>query len=852
MKLASAFMSLPVRFLPYTRRLFWVGIYFLSTSWLFLIPIVFVPNYWIGTTCVILGALFVTCCLRSGCKRVDAKLYLFLIPLSFCAIFIPFPYNVGFILTASGMSLIALVNYHPTLFLFGYGLILSGIVMVIQAGVFLPYQIFAARYHQIAFLTPLFDLLIKVVKRFGIEGTLQQGIPVIQIAGTAYELPVSWEKLGLYPLMNMLVGGSVILGLSASKRKCDCLFFICISYAILRYLGITFAFLVTQNGNLFWAKSVSMLSFLPLAFILCIFQPIDLDDTHFFTSSVPSTSKRDVLYAGVCGFVLTSALVGGIGFQDPGIRKGGSVLIDEKHSAWQPTTVEFDKYHYGKDSIYNYRSLRNYLESYYSVDINTLDLLSSKLLSRYDVLVIKTPTQSFLQDEIEAIVDFVRRGGGVWLISEHTDIFWISTSINPIAEQFGIRFRNDSTHDLISYGLSFYSPPKILPHVIVQRVPSFQFKTSCTIKAPFFSENVMIGYGLRAHPGDYSNPRFFGDIGGKTAHFEFGMFLQATAIKYGQGRVVAFSDSTSFCNYSLFTPGTAELVIGIMEWLNRKNKYGWIKQPLLALFVVAVSFACWLVIRRWLNFLASIVFFALLAMPISIFCFQWMNQTNYPMPKPRTSFVQVCFVQKHSSVQLPVSYPFRISEADYSTFFVWTQRLGWVPSVVTFLYEAIDKKADVIVLINPRESFTRNEILTIGDYIARGGKLLLLDGARPGESGISSKSTANEILTMFGMKIRFHEVKPSVIYDGEGRQLRMAKHAYTVEGGHPLLTLATGEAVLATRKRGAGIIAVMTDSVLFSTRELGGIWDTPNENQRSIAEIEFWMFSHVLGCKTTK
>ena len=129
-------------------------------------------------------------------------------------------------------------------------------------------------------------------------------------------------------------------------------------------------------------------------------------------------------------------------------------------------------------------------------------------MSNYDILIIKCPTKPFSQEEINAIVKFVHEGGGLWLIGDHTNVFGMNTYLNSISRKFGINFNYDSTNDLNTGFLSTYTTPKVLKHPILKGISSFDFMTSCSLKAPLLVEDVMIGYSLGAFPGDYSDKDF--------------------------------------------------------------------------------------------------------------------------------------------------------------------------------------------------------------------------------------------------------------------------------------------------------------------------------------------------------
>jgi hypothetical protein len=148
---------------------------------------------------------------------------------------------------------------------------------------------------------------------------------------------------------------------------------------------------------------------------------------------------------------------------------------------------------------------------------------------------------------VESIKAFVKKGGGLCLISDHTNVFGMSNFINPVAGSFGLRFRYEATYDLNSGNLTEYKRPAIMPHPIVQHMPPFLFGTSCTLEAPLTADSVITGYGLKSMYADYSQKNFFSDVPETPAmDFGLGRCSQARQGKglrlYGQHRVFELLD----------------------------------------------------------------------------------------------------------------------------------------------------------------------------------------------------------------------------------------------------------------------------------------------------------------------
>ena len=427
------------------------------------------------------------------------------------------------------------------------------------------------------------------------------------------------------------------------------------------------------------------------------------------------------------------------------------------------------------------------------------------------------------------------------MIGDHTNVFGTSTYINPLAKQFGLRFNYDATYDLKTGHLSIYKPPKLLPHPVAQYLPTFLFGTSCTLEAPLAAEEVIIGYGLKSLELDYSQKHFFSKLHYST-NMNFGLFLQSAALKYGKGRVLAFTDSTVFSNFWIFMPGKSELLLGSINWLNRKNYLpDNMNFTLLITGFLFIGTTCLLILKK--RGFAEGVFIILcsvfLSLPLAIHSFQSLNSNNYPLLKPHTKFTKVCFELENSDFFLPILGLVKRPERSYHTFYVWTQRLGYVPMAMPKLQDAL-KNGDVVIIINPTKSFTgikRNQIL---NYVNGGGKLILMDNS------FNKNSTANEILKVFDMRIDMNPSKSSFFNDPSGRKIPTTQQSASIEGGESVLFTENKDPILSLKRKGQGLVVVMADSMLFSDRMLGSTGTVPNSEQLKLYELEFWILKELI------
>jgi hypothetical protein len=826
---------------------------------------------------------------------------------------IPFPYNIPalFLVAATSLRSLALLlktkRSTEMISATSTSLFVCGLVLGLQAAVLPFFVLFASRFHRIDWLAPLLSTLFQML---GSSASQAHGDLFVQYADRVYSLIPSWEALGLYPALNILMGGFLFFSLMSMPRRSYVFLLLTLAiYMVMRYIGLVYALLELEKASVFWRVDVMTISILPLILFLSVLFKFPSREQVIQFHFLNRASVKPSLTFSVLLVVLCLSATGFFGFVDPGERKQGRILIDEKHSNWEWTTEEFNTTWYGERSTYNYYSLAQFLKYYYHVDQKAEDITDA-LLAEYDILFIKTPTEPFSETEIVAIKRFVERGGGLLLIGDHTNVFGITTNLNPLASQFGAAFRYDGQYD-VSGELSVYRRPVVLPHPVVQQMPAFMFATGCMLDAPLLAENAIIGYGIKSVYLDYSRPNFFPKDARNTETMEFGLFVQAAGIPFGKGRVFLFTDSTVWSNFYMFIPGKPELLLGIMEWLNRKNTFLVNAKPFFLLLTL-ISFAAVLFTARRLK-KGEIVFVSLLVglsfTPLTIFALEQLNKEAYPAPQPHTRYLEVNFEAEHSDFELPVLHTTQRTEKSYHTFYVWLQRLGYVPRLAPSFQEAL--KGDVVVILNPTQAFRPEELHAANEFLKRGGKLLLLDD--PARSG---HAMANQFLAGVGSELTMHNHPPTPISirkkpddttriatyaAGEvrggtallvarGRRPEPGESFYPVADGHdhrhdehghqhfypgdlrratpqgglppvdfvprgsisslqpPIDTLAD-RPIMAVEAIGEGRLVAAATSFLFTDREMGFTSTRPNDKQRRIYELEYWIFEEVLGLR---
>ncbi|MCP5519744.1 MAG: hypothetical protein H7A45_21095 [Verrucomicrobiales bacterium] len=259
----------------------------------------------------------------------------------------------------------------------------------------------------------------------------------------------------------------------------------------------------------------------------------------------------------------------GVCWRPEGRLKDGEVLINTFHTEWSRTDRPYDRDWYGADSGYNYAVLKRW----YRLFGNVRELqarITAADLERASVLIIYLPNQPLSEEERRLVVEFVRRGGGLLLIGDHTNVFGSASHLNEIAEPFGFRFRDDVLFDLdrdffqlidlpgwhsaFTHGMTFFKfrgPASIQPTSLFTRV-GLTVGHSKSLRAIYSVNNF--------YPPPRDHPKMM-----------TGTFAVAVSSHFGRGRVAAFADSTIFSNFEIFYPGKYEYLLNTLHWLNHED-----------------------------------------------------------------------------------------------------------------------------------------------------------------------------------------------------------------------------------------------------------------------------------------
>ncbi|MBU1941083.1 MAG: hypothetical protein KKC68_04860 [Candidatus Thermoplasmatota archaeon] len=826
-----------------------------AVGWLFFLPVFVKPDYGVGLFCFSVGFVVMVWGMHTV-RPLHLSRWLLVIGASavVAGLVVPFPFNIGCLVLLMGVGFGVVKSFFSEGYLSGVlasGLLMAGGVLVVQAVGFWIYSVVVSLGHRVDVLSGVVSGLLNAG---GVTSAVNQGLVFVQTSQGAIPVSITWEKLGLLPWVLFVVGFFLVMVLWYRRAKWGKMVLLFLAgsgvFLVVRLVVLVVWFVSFDVLSVFWDPVVMAVSFLPfcgvVAGILYQFSEGVVCDP-FAVVRV----DRGLVIAGLMVLLCVSLGVAAVGWQDPGVVKGGRVLIDEVHSDWEDSVRPLDTEWFGLLSTYNYYSWAEWINATYAVKRHVGGDLSELVLRDVDILILKCPTASFRLEEVGVIADFVEDGGGLWLIGDHTDVFGMNTFLNQVASVFGLRFHNDATYMLGSGNMTRFLRPGVLPHPIVARVPVVEFMTSCTLGMGWGGEPVIYAGGMSAEPGTYATENFFRESVA-SAEAEFGMFVQMAAVRYGRGRVVAFSDSTVFSSFSVFSDGYQGLTMGALNYLNRMNTevpYVLLLWGCCVFFGVIVVWLLWS--RRRLESAFVVCVAGLLGVGLMIPLVGWVNDQAYSVSEMRFSLDEVVFDVGHTESRVDVRPTVSIfEEADnFGTLYVWSQRVGLTPrQTIVFDDSVVD--AEVVMLVNPSKSFSDAELGVLSQCVDQGGCVVVFDSIEnPG-------STANEVLGGFGLW-RYIDFENRVVL-GNGSDVNssvgnVSLPVIRVSGGVSLGELVDGVSVI----RGVevvndstgvvGRVLVVVDASSFSNKVLGGPLSEPDREQLGLFDTIFFIYELALS-----
>ena len=819
----------------------WTGVALLAVSWLLGLGYYYPANYLAWVPVVVAGAfLLIGNMDRLPGRRERPLVLVLLLPAVW---FAPWPLKGAPLLIAAGLTLdLPPIPRRWPKPLARAG-VAAGLVMLVQAATMALYAVATSRSHDLP--GPLPQALAGVAKLLGIDAAAEGATIAVHSMRQVHRLGATWELLVDPVTLCFYTGGLAAFALLAWARLPEGERWTAWIRSLRSLTLVVVAWLPIRSGvlialylhrvlcwndqmplhvmNQFWSPWVHLLLLTGPVLLAWRFVRVPTDQPSLSDASLsdadrdqtPTAEARPWHHPTSVALVLVAValLTAAVHWDPAGSRKAGRVMFVERHSTWEPSDVPYDTNWFGHDSGYNYRAIYDYLSQFFQMSqLPETGKIDDATLGGCDVLVIKTPTARYGRDEIDAVLRFIERGGGLLLVGEHTNFEKSSTYMNEITRHLGFTFRHDLLFGVEEPYEQLYVPPSV-SHPVVQHLPPTDFAISCSIDPGRSRGRAVIrSTGLWSLPPDYHPNNYF-PVPQHHARMRYGAFVQLWSTRHGKGRVLAFTDSTIFSNFCIFQPGKAELMLGMVEWLNRRPPLLNPRGLLLAAGLLPLAAGLWLLPRRedgWLMLVAAgTCGWALAGTGVA-----GVHRLSVPVPKRVRPNVQVVIDRSASDAPLSSGAYIQGEGEGFGLLEQGIARLGYVtkrregPEVFS---------GDALVVICPSKSVGREYREGLVEYVKGGGKLLVLDS--PGNVG----STANSLLWPFGLSVLRDQAWQGQLSLGEDWPIIPVDLAYEVAGGEPIAAMGSRPAA-AVVQHGKGTVMAVGFAPLLNDDHLGYSW----------------------------
>lgn len=229
------------------------------------------------------------------------------------------------------------------------------------------------------------------------------------------------------------------------------------------------------------------------------------------------------------------------------------IVIDDAHSGfWEGSARQFDMRYFGDMAQYNYGAAMEWLSRDNDVHIHEHGPIDDTVLHDASVLMLKTPSIAFTRDEEAGIRRWMRDGGALVLLGDHTNLFGMNEKLNRFLDDVPIRFGDDGVNS-VTGGLSM-AAGRLFAHGIWRGVGRTEMMTSCSLALGHGAEGMLCVPQSLMDKANYGRDSYFGDFH-PDGDEVIGVSWVAARARVGRGRVVCFSDSTVFSNFALSEPG---------------------------------------------------------------------------------------------------------------------------------------------------------------------------------------------------------------------------------------------------------------------------------------------------------
>jgi hypothetical protein len=198
--------------------------------------------------------------------------------------------------------------------------------------------------------------------------------------------------------------------------------------------------------------------------------------------------------------------------------------------------------------------------------------ITKGLLDTTSIFVVTNLNISFSSEEQTLIWEFVRNGGSLLVLGDHTNVGGMQDPLNELLTPVGISFRFDAALPL-DEKFKWLTCTQLLHHPITSPLTSLdelQYGVGASLNITASSFPVIIGTYALSDNGNMSNEdiAYLGDYEYNKGE-QLGDLILVAGADFGDGKVLVFGDTSSFQNPAL--PFSYPFIQSTFNWLASKQ-----------------------------------------------------------------------------------------------------------------------------------------------------------------------------------------------------------------------------------------------------------------------------------------